>query len=87
MIGRISERVAELLHRAVQPTVEVDECVGRPELLPNLVSRDHLVAARDQETEDLERLIGKPYRLSVAAQLTRLQIEMEIADPDNALGD
>ena len=60
VLRRVAERVAELLHRAVETAIEVHERVGRPQLLAQLFARNQLIAPRHEQTEDLERLLGKP---------------------------
>ncbi len=42
LVGRVAEHLAKARNRIVKAMVEIDEGIGRPNLSPKLLSRDHL---------------------------------------------
>jgi outer membrane receptor for ferrienterochelin and colicin len=55
--------------------------------LLELLSGHDIVTVLDQEKKNLERLFGEPGSLPVRVQLTRLGVELELADVDNLSGE
>jgi hypothetical protein len=68
-LGRVFQRVTELLDGRVEAVVEVHEGVTRPELLPQLLTRDQLTRPLQQQSQDPERLLLERDLAPVAAQL------------------
>lgn len=52
--------------------------------MPKLVTRDDVAAALEQRPQDLKGLFRKPDFEAVAAQLTRLCVELEDAEPKDS---
>src|SRR5215470_6741645 len=55
-VGGISQCFAQSRHRAVQPVVEVNECIGCPDLLALLVFRDNFPRVFKKDPENLKGL-------------------------------
>ena len=55
--------------------VEVDEGVGRPETIANLVAGDDFAGFFEQQGEDLERLVLQLDAEAVLAKFTGAQVE------------
>jgi hypothetical protein len=58
-IGRVPERVAQPANRGIQAVLEIDERLGRPESLPQLVARHELAGTIEKGRENLKGLLGK----------------------------
>src|SRR5579863_7862663 len=67
--GGIAKCLAKLLDRGVEPVFEVDEGVGGPKLLPDLLSRDHFTCTIEQQFQDGEGLASKPQRCPILRQI------------------
>jgi hypothetical protein len=85
-VGGIAERVAQPLHDGVEPVLEVDVRVGRPEACAQLVARDQAARTLDQCEEDLQRLGRQYLPARDASQLARTWVEHEVAYPNGAIG-
>ena len=81
--GGISEGLADLVDGGVQAVIEVDESVGGPELLLQLLAGDDLAGAVEQESQDLERLSLEAEPHAILAQFPGGEIELE----DSEAGD
>jgi hypothetical protein len=83
ILGRIAQRVAQLLDGAVQPGIEIDERIGRPESPSHLVARDGFAGAFDQQQQNLQGLLGELDPQTLLAELTRDTVELEDTEPRN----
>jgi hypothetical protein len=77
ILGRITDSFAEALDGVVQPGFEVDERVGRPEALPEFLSRYDLTGIFQQDLENLEGLFLELEPDAPLAQLSRAQVCLE----------
>ena len=81
-IGGVAQRVAQPLHDCVQAVLEVDEGVGGPEPLPQLVAGHQLAGPLDQGQQHVQRLRGETVTAQMVVQLARDWVEQELADTD-----
>src|SRR5688572_19380866 len=79
VIGRIVERRTKFADRGIEAVIEIDE-LGCPELLAQLLARDHLAGAGDENGEESEGLLLERNPNPVAAELAAAQVELE--DPE-----
>ena len=56
----IAQCLANLVDRSIQAVVEIDERVGRPDFLPQIVAGDDLSGMLQQSRENLEGLFLEP---------------------------
>jgi hypothetical protein len=56
---RIAERETKAIGRGIQPALEIDEYLRRPQPPAQLFARDHLAGAFRQRAQDLKRLALK----------------------------
>src|SRR5215468_7933276 len=77
---RVSQHVAQLLDSAVQPIIEVNKSVSRPEFATEFLARNHVTWMLKQKLEHLEGLVLKPQADAVFAHLTRMQVHVEGAE-------
>jgi hypothetical protein len=64
--------------------IEINEGVGWPDLVPQLIPRDDLARTFQQDSENLEWLILQPIALSALfAQFSRLLVEFETREANN----
>jgi hypothetical protein len=59
--------------------IEVNECVGPPEPLAQLLARDDFAGSLQQRTEHLEWLLLQPNSGTTLAQFPRLQVRFKEA--------
>jgi hypothetical protein len=83
MLDRIVQRLAQLPDRGVQADVELDVRPGFPQSLPDHFAADYFTGTAEQQLENLKRLMGKPDSQTVLAELARLRVELEHAEPKN----
>ena len=62
---------------------EVDERVAGPQPLPELVAGDDLAGPFEQRDQETEGLVGQVQPAAGLAQLTRADVQLEDAEPDN----
>src|SRR2546428_766632 len=84
ILGRVAQGFAQLSHGAVQSDIEIDERVGRPELLLQLLARHHSSGALEQQPQNLKGLVRKPDLQAMPAQLARLRVELEDPEPEDS---
>ena len=60
--------------------IEIDERVGRPELLAQLVAADDVAGPLEQEQQDIERPAAEAERPPLFAQLTGPRVGFEEAE-------
>src|SRR5262249_7008763 len=76
----VVEHEPNLPDAVVQPLVELDEGRLVPDRAAQLVARDDLSRALDEEREDAARLRLDPYAGAVAGQRARAGVELEAAE-------
>jgi len=79
----VVQRLAELPHSTIQPALKVNERLGRPQHVPELVARHDLAWPTEQCLQNLERLIGKAHCQAMPAELARLGVELKDAEAKN----
>src|ERR1700742_698001 len=84
-LGRISERIPQLLHRLIQPMIEVDKSVWRPQPLAQFFSRPRLARSLKQQGEHLNRLLRNPDSAAIPAKLSAFQIQLKKAEANDIL--
>src|SRR6185312_7035840 len=57
LIRGITERYPQSLDSGVDAVFELDDCIVRPELLPNLGAQHDLAGLRQQNRQNLKRLL------------------------------
>ena len=65
--------------------VEINERVGRPQLLLQLLARDHFPCAVQQQRQDLERLPLEPKFEATLAQFASLAIEFKDSEANDSV--
>jgi hypothetical protein len=68
----------------VQTAIEIDKCVGRPELFLEFAARYYFARVCQQEQENLERLVPEFDLQTLLAQFARTQIDFEYPKADRA---
>jgi len=76
--GIVAEHRAEAFHRGVEAVLEIHERAVGPEPVADLVARHHGAPAREQQPEDLERLLLQPDAGAAFHQLARRFIERDL---------
>ena len=82
-IGFVAERLAQFLDRRVQAVVEINERVGGPEALANLLAGDQLAGLLQQDFENLDRLALQLQPDAILTELSALRVELEGAETEN----
>ena len=80
----VSQRVPQLLYRAVQTVLKLDKRISRPQLGPQLFACDHGTGASQQHLQNLKRLL---LHLDSDARLMELpcsQVRLEQAEAHSA---
>ena len=70
LVGRVAQGLAELHDRSIQAVIEVDEGVGWPEVLAQLLARDHLPGVFKQQEQNARRLFAQLDESAIAAQFS-----------------
>ena len=83
MFRGVAQRFAQLPHRAIEGQIEVDERVGGPEPLPQLLARDDVAGMFQEQLQNLKRLIGQPNLDAAFSQLSRPEIGLEQSKSDD----
>ncbi|MCL4487832.1 MAG: hypothetical protein M1570_06840 [Chloroflexi bacterium] len=84
MLGRVAEGVPEPGYRSVQIIIKLDENALRPEAMAQFVAADYFPDSFQQNSKDLERLIGQLQFDSALAKVPGTQVNLIIAKPNNA---
>ena len=84
-IGRIPERIAQPAHRGIQPVFEIDECLRRPQSLPQLLPGDEFAGTIQQRLENLKRLLGQIDADAGLPQFARANVQLECAKTDERI--
>ena len=77
IIGRVAERLPNLIDSRSEGVLEVDNRVFAPEMKLKIFSRDNLARVLQQDGEYLERLALDLDSLAGLPELTALQISLE----------
>src|SRR2546427_10042802 len=81
ILRRVAESLSKTVHRRIQPMVEVDERVGRPQLLPKLLTGDDIPATGQQQDQNVERPATQFDLATLFPQLTSPAVNLEEAKP------
>ena len=73
----VAEALADFADRSVEPVVEIQESVRRPEFLLKFLASYDLAGVLEQHRQDLEGLFLKPYPKAVPAQFAGPKIQLE----------
>ena len=74
----VSQRLSQLFHCRVDPMLEVDEGIIRPQSDAQLLTSNNSPFAFQQQPKNLERLLLNPNRSSLrCTQVTAAQIDLE----------
>ena len=84
-IGRVPERIAQPPNGGIQPVLEIDECLCRPESLSQLVAGHELTRTVQQRLEKLKRLIGEADPDATLPKFARPHVELERAETDDRI--
>jgi hypothetical protein len=57
--------------------IEINECVVRPELLPEFIARDHAAGMFEKHCQNLKRLVLQPDPPAVLEEFTRAEINFK----------
>ena len=82
-VGLVAERDAQPPHGRVQAVLEIDECPLRPEALAQLLAADDLARPLEQGSQNAERLLLERDAEAALAELSRSEIDLEGAEPDD----
>ena len=85
-VGRVAERVAKFLNGFIEGVIEVDEDVGGPEALTEMLAGDDVAGGFNENGQELKRLLRQPDPGSVSGESRRLEVELEEAEADRLLG-
>jgi hypothetical protein len=58
-VGRVAERLPDLLHRGIQASVKLHKGIGGPKLVPELVACYNLAWTLDEKAQELRRLCSE----------------------------
>ena len=86
VVGRIAEYLADLVDGFVQAVVELDEGVGRPQLLTQFFTGDNLARPLEQDDKQAERLVLEIDLEPFLAQFRRGEVHFEDAEAEDASG-
>jgi hypothetical protein len=64
----------------VEPVVEIDEGLGRPQPLPDFFPRDELTRMLQEHVKSLEGLARKTHVCPIASELARTQVRLELTE-------
>ena len=81
-IGRVPERVTQPANRGIQAVLEIDECLRRPQSLPQLLAGHEVAGTIEKRLENLKRLLGEIDPDAGLPQFARAQIQLERAKAD-----
>src|SRR6267378_676013 len=81
-IGRgIAQRLANLVYSSIQAVIEIDERIGRPDLLPQVITRNHTPGIFQQHAENLKRLLLQTHSSAILAELSSGEVHLKDAKP------
>ena len=76
------QSLPDFTDRGVDAGLDVDEHVFAPQAIDDVAAGDELTSALDQQDQEVHRLPPKFDRASLAAQLVRGDIELEVAETE-----
>jgi hypothetical protein len=74
---RIAQCPPQFVHRRIQAMLEIHEGPVAPDLLAQLLARDHLAGTGQQRQQNLEGLTGQTDTIPVLAQFARRGIHFK----------
>lgn len=77
VIGGVAEGFSQFVDRCIQPIVEIDEGILRPQLGAQLFTTDQFTRTLQQEREHLKRLFLQLDPLTLLPQLTAAHIHLK----------
>ncbi len=77
MVGRIPQRLPQLVHGRVQALLKIDEGSPLPQMPLQLFAAEDLARLLEQNREDLQRLALKPDPIPEFAQVAREVFEFK----------
>jgi hypothetical protein len=83
-LGIVAKRLANPADRCVQAVFEIDKRIVGPELPLQFVPADQSATALDEHREQSKELVRQDHPASAIRQLASQQIQLELAEPDNA---
>jgi hypothetical protein len=86
MVGGITQRVAQVIHRLVETAVEVDERVGGPQPPRQFFTCDELARPLEERQQQLQRLVAQRRSLSAVGELASPRVDGECPKAENADG-
>jgi hypothetical protein len=75
MLCGIAKGLAEFVHRSIQPVVEVDKGVARPQPHSQLLTGDQLAGLANEDRKNFERLACEPDARAVFSDLMGMQVD------------
>jgi hypothetical protein len=82
MLGRVSQYLAQLADRGIEPGIKINKSVGGPQALPKLISRHDFASAFQEENQKSEKLLRQPRGVTVIPKLSRSQVELEFSETE-----
>src|SRR6266849_5317805 len=83
VIGRISQRLPQLVDRRVQTVIEINEGIGGPVLGAKLFASHHFVRPLQQNGEDMKGLFLQLDPHALLAQLPRAHVHLKHSEAQN----
>src|SRR5215469_8738094 len=77
ILSLIGQYFTQPLYRSVDAVVKINECVGRPELIAQFITRHRLTRMGEQQSQYLEGLLLDLQLDPILAKLARSKIEFE----------
>ena len=83
VIGRISQRLPQLVDRRVQTVVEINEGIGRPVLGAKVFAIHHFTGPLQQDREDMKGLFLQLDPHALLAQLSLAHVHLKHSEAQN----
>ncbi len=86
--GGVSQSPSKLVHGSMKAVLEIDECPLLPDLLAQLLVRNHIAGMRQQDQQNLKWLAGQTDTNAALEQLPRWNIHFKGSErqPSRGLG-
>lgn len=84
IIGIVTERLSQSLHRRIETVVEIYECVRRPEAALEFGTGNNLPWMFEKQSKNLQRLILQPDAAPLLEKFTRAEIQLKEPKPRTA---
>ena len=81
----IAQNLPNLIYRRIQAMVEIDEGVGGPKFLPQVIPRDDFTSPLQQNREHLPGLALQTQFHAILAQFSGVKVKFEDAEPDEGV--